>query len=44
MRIEAPPGSTMGGVKTEHTLLSIQGFSVTNGDGKKVLKIVKIMC
>ena len=41
MRIEAPPGSTIGGVKTEHTLLSIQGFSVTNGDGEMVLKIVK---
>ena len=41
MTIKAPPGSTIGGVKTEHTLLSVQGFLVTNGDGETVLKIVK---
>ena len=28
MRIEAPPGSSIGGVKIEHTLLSIQGYDI----------------
>ena len=40
MRIEAPPGR---GVKAEYSKLkfSIQGFSITNGDGETILKIVK---
>ena len=43
MRIEAPPGSAIGGVKAEYSKLkfSIQGFSITNGDGETILKIVK---
>ena len=40
MSVEAPPGTTMGGIKAEYKFL-LQSFSVINGDGEKVLKIVK---
>ena len=40
MSVEAPPGTTIGGIKAEFKFLS-QSFSVINGDGETVLKIVK---
>lgn len=40
MSVEAPPGTTIGGIKAEYKLLS-QSFSIINGDGETVLKIVK---
>ena len=38
MRIEAPPGSSIGGVKIEHTLLSIQGYDIGGYSHCKSLK------
>ena len=42
MSVEAPPGTTIGGIKAEYKFLS-QSFSVVNGDGETVLKIVKVL-
>jgi hypothetical protein len=41
MSVEAPPGSTIGSIRAEYKPLTLQGFSIINGDGETVLKIVK---
>ena len=44
MSIEAPPGSTIGGIKPAAECkftLTYQGFSIINSDGETVMKITK---
>lgn len=40
MTIEAPPGNNIGGIKPEYKF-TLQGFSIVNGDGETVMKIVR---
>ena len=40
MSIEAPPGCTIGGVKPEYKL-TLQGFSIINGDGETIMKVTR---
>ena len=41
MNIEAPPGSCIGGVKSDNSFSFQQWFSVMNSDDQTVLKITK---